>query len=59
MNGKSHQDPELEAPWAAQLVEAWTRQRVAEGFERIHAAQARKERRRARLRRLTFGLLGR
>ncbi len=59
MNRKSHQDPEFEAPWAELGLEAWTRKRIADGFERIHAAKEREERRRARLRRLTFGLLGR
>ncbi len=59
MKEKSHRDPEFEAPWAVLGLEAWTRKRIAEGFERIRAAEARDERRRARLRRLTFGLLGR
>jgi len=59
MARKTPRDPEFEAPWAALGLEAWTRKRIADGFERIRAAEAREERRRARLRRLTFRLLGR
>ena len=57
MKKRIHRDPELEAEWAE--LDAWTRKRVAGVFERARAAEAREERRRARLRRLTFGLLGR
>jgi len=57
MRKKIHRDPELEAQWAE--LDAWTRKRVAGFFERIKEDEAREERRRARLRRLTFGLLGR
>ena len=57
MKKKIRRDPELEAQWAE--LDVWTRKRVAGLFERIAEDEAREERRRARLRRLTFGLLGR
>ena len=57
MGKKIYRDPELEAEWAE--LDRLTRKRVAGLFERIAEDEAREERRRARLRRLTFGLLGR
>ena len=57
MAKKIHRDPELEAQW--EELDRLTRKRVVGLFERIAEDEARDERRRARLRHLTFGLLGR
>jgi hypothetical protein len=57
MGKKIHPDPELEAEWAE--LDRLTRKRVAGALERERAYEARDERRRTRLRRLSFGLLGR
>jgi hypothetical protein len=57
MKKKIRRDPEVEAQWAE--LDRLTRKRVAGAIERMAAYDAREERRRARLRRLTFGLLGR
>ena len=57
MKKRIPRDPELEAVWAE--LETWTRKRVAGFFERMAAEAAREERRRARLRPLTVGSLGR
>lgn len=57
MTKKISRDPELEAQWAE--LDRLTRKRVAGALERARAYDVREERRRARLRRLTFGLLGR
>lgn len=50
-------DPELAA--AFEENESWMIERVKRGYRDRLEREAREERRRARLRRLTFGLLGR
>ena len=50
-------DPELAA--AFEENERWMIERVKQGYRERRENEARAERRRARLRRLTFGLLGR
>ena len=57
MAKKINRDPELEAQW--EELDRLTRKRLAGLFERIAEDEAREQRPRARLRRLTFGLLGR
>ena len=58
MAKKTPRDPELEARWAeARRLAAEAGRGASSAISR--ACEAREERRRARLRRLTFGLLGR
>ena len=55
--GKTRWDPETEARWAE--LDRRTRERIEYNERRIYEEHEREERRRQRLRRLTFGLLPR